>query len=475
LTERVPTGIGGLDSAIEGGFPRGSLILLAGNPGTGKTSFAAQFLLGGAESGEPGVYVSFAEKRETLLENLSRQLGRDLRKFEEGGELRVLDMATVKEEALPATLEAIVNEIQALGAKRLVIDSFTAMAQAFEEPIEARAVVHSILSKLIGQLGCTTLMISEVPTGSERIGLGLEEFVADGLIVLRRTRLEDRPFRELEIAKLRGTRLAQEKMVFTLEGGFRAFPTFEERPIEKRGRFQPIPDPPGKFSSGCAELDRILGGGYERGSTILLEVEHWISTIQYQMVISPTIWNFLSHGRAVIIVPSPGVDHLLAKRRISEGAIPEATIDGLLRICVQKEAGAKEEPCIFKVEGKDIWEDHRRCSEVAEEFAMRGNGPVLSIVGIASLVNRYGFDQAVRVLNTEATKTRGWGGLTLLLLKPSREDLRRELGAIADAHLKMIREHGVPIIYGLKPRTGLYAVEMDASKGYPMPSLTPIL
>lgn len=62
--DRVPTGIEGLDPSIEGGFPRGSLILLAGNPGTGKTVFGAQFLYRGASVyGEPGVYVSFAESR----------------------------------------------------------------------------------------------------------------------------------------------------------------------------------------------------------------------------------------------------------------------------------------------------------------------------------------------------------------------------------------------------------------------------
>ena len=60
---RVPTGINSLDALIEGGFPRGSLILLAGNPGTGKTIFSMQFLFKGAEDyGESGIYVSFAEK-----------------------------------------------------------------------------------------------------------------------------------------------------------------------------------------------------------------------------------------------------------------------------------------------------------------------------------------------------------------------------------------------------------------------------
>lgn len=474
MDKRVPTGIEGLDGAIGGGFPEGSLILVAGNPGTGKTSFAARFLLTGAESGEPGVYVSFAERRQTLLENLSRQFGRSLWKFEEEGKLRILDMATMREEAVPEISEAIINEVQAMGARRLVVDSFTAMAQAFKEPIDVRAILHSIFGKLVSQLGCTTVLISEMPFGSERIGLGLEEFVADGLIILRRMRLEDRPFRELEIVKLRGTKLAQEKMAFTLEGGFQAIPAFGEKPIEKPGRFQPIPDPLGKFSSGCAELDRILGGGYGRGSTVLFEIEPWISTRQYQLLISPTIWNFLSQGRAVMMVPSPGVDPLLAKGRISEGGIHEAEIDALLRICVQREAGVQADPSILQLEGRDIWEDYRKCLEAAEGLAKEGHGPILYVIGATSLANRYGSDRTINVLGIEATKTRMRGGLMLLLLRPCREDLRGDLGAMADVHLRIMREHGAVLLRGIKPRTHLFAIEMDVSKGYPMPKLIPI-
>jgi hypothetical protein len=366
------------------------------------------------------------------------------------------------------------GEIQALGAKRLVIDPITAIAQAFDEPIEVRAMLHSVFDKIMGQLGCTTLLISEVPIGSDRIGLGLEEFVADGLIILRRMRLEDRPFRELEIVKLRGTKLIQEKMAFTLEGGFRAFPAFEEKPIPEPKRFQPIPDPPGRFSSGCAELDRIIGG-YERGCTILFEIEPWISTRQYQLLVSPTIWNFLSQGRGVLVIPSPGVDPLLAKRRISEGGITGAEMGELLRILVPREAGVPGDPSVIQVGGEDAWEDYRRCLEAAEELSGKSHGPILDVIGASSIANRYGLNEAIRVLGAEATKTRSEGGLMLLLLKPSREDLRRELGAIADVHLKIIREHGVPILCGVNPRTNLFAIEMDVSKGHPMPKLTPIL
>jgi len=185
---RVPTGINGLDSLIEGGFPRGSLVLLAGNPGTGKTVFSMQFLYRGAENcGENGIYVSFAESEATIINNLSKLFECDLRKRKLCGKVKILDLATVTEKGLTTILEMILEEVAALKAKRLVIDSFSAMAQTFKEPIEARSILHNILGKLVRHLGCTTILIVEVPIGIEKIGVSIEEFVADGVIVLKRT------------------------------------------------------------------------------------------------------------------------------------------------------------------------------------------------------------------------------------------------------------------------------------------------
>lgn len=79
---KVQSGISGLDELIKGGFPKGSLIVLAGNPGTGKTIFSARFLYhGAANCGEKGIYVSFAENRENFLKNML-SLGLDFEKLE---------------------------------------------------------------------------------------------------------------------------------------------------------------------------------------------------------------------------------------------------------------------------------------------------------------------------------------------------------------------------------------------------------
>jgi len=203
--ERVPTGISGLDSLIQGGFPRSSLILLAGHPGSGKTVMAGQFLYAGAASyKEKGVYVSFAEGRKPFLDFMN-SLGIDMAAQERLGNIKVMDMVTVREEGLSIVLREVLDAIHSLKAQRLVVDSFSAMAQAFNREIEARIVLHTILSKVVRGLGCTTVLTCEVPWGSERIGMGIEEFVADGIILVSSFVENLAVKRRLLIVKLRGT------------------------------------------------------------------------------------------------------------------------------------------------------------------------------------------------------------------------------------------------------------------------------
>jgi len=190
---------------IQGGFPRDSLILLAGHPGSGKTAMAGQFLYSGAALGqEKGVYVSFAEGRKPLLDFMS-SLGIDIATQEKLRKIRIMDMVTVKEEGLPTLLQEVLDAVHSLKAQRLVIDSFSAMAQAFSREIEARIMLHTILSKIVRGMDCTTLLTCEIPWGSKRLGMGIEEFIADGIILVSSLVENLAIKRRLLIIKMRGT------------------------------------------------------------------------------------------------------------------------------------------------------------------------------------------------------------------------------------------------------------------------------
>jgi circadian clock protein KaiC len=204
LTDRVPTGIAGLDDLIKGGFPRGTLILLAGSPGAGKTIAAAHYLYHGAKNlNENSIYVSFAERRKFFFDNM-KKFGLDFESLESNGKFKFLDMITTREEALSSTFDMVLREVLAIDAKRLVIDSFSAMAQAFERKIDARILLH-MLDKLMRQTGCTTLLLVEVPRGSKTLGLGFEEFVADGIIQFETINEKEGIRKRAVILKMRGT------------------------------------------------------------------------------------------------------------------------------------------------------------------------------------------------------------------------------------------------------------------------------
>lgn len=472
---RVPSGISGLDEVIGGGFQQGSLIIVAGNPGTGKTIFSATFLYTGiVNHGEKGMYVSFAENRETFFNNM-RALGFNFEELERVGSFHFLDMVTAREEATPAVMETIIREVETTGAKRLVIDSFSALAQAFRNAHEARIVLHAVLSKITGFLGCTTILVLEVPYGEERIGMGVEEFVADGIIYLKKTKFRDRVLRELEILKMRGVPTPEPCLIFTLKDGFRVFLPFKVKSITKPRRFEPQPDTERRFSTGSPDLDEMLGGGYQRGSTVLLEIDEHISTFHCHLLIAPTDSNFLVQGRGVIGIPSRGVDHNLVKRWFEEEGITRDEINKLLRICVKEYHGLKPEPFIVTFKGEDISEDYARYIKAEEELRERTGQPVLNIIGVDTLVDIYGVKKVVPFLRDCATRVRETNGLSIFILKPDYPRLARVLGALADTHLKVTREHGSILVCGIKPRTNLYVLEMDVSRGYVLPKLTPII
>lgn len=215
---RLNTGISKLDEILQGGLPVGSIVLIAGGPGVGKTILAAQYVyLGATKMNEKGVYVTFCENADTFKRYMST-LNWDFAHLEETGKLKILDMVVVLGEGLEITLKHIIDEVRTFGATRLVIDSITALTLAMDKKIDARSSI-SILQRLLREMNCTTLMLTETPWGSHRLGSGVEEFIADGIILLE-TILEGTEFRRrLAVPKMRGTDLDMRYYRFSIQRG----------------------------------------------------------------------------------------------------------------------------------------------------------------------------------------------------------------------------------------------------------------
>ena len=210
---RVKTGIPGLDRLIGGGLPEGSCTLLSGKCGTGKTILSMQYVVKGiTEYGEPGVFVSFERDPEALCEGMA-VFGWHLRPLENQRNLELmgapLDRITKFGKRVGARGEDLIEEIietaRERKAERLALDGLAQLSLMFPDKLAFRSGLARLQRKL-SELGCTSIMTSEVEEGKEGLSrLGVEEYVADGVIVLYYEGDGLTRNRALEVRKMRGT------------------------------------------------------------------------------------------------------------------------------------------------------------------------------------------------------------------------------------------------------------------------------
>ncbi len=215
MSERVSTGNHELDSLLDGGFLRNSMILLAGNPGAGKTILSSRFIYEGALNDEPGVYACFAETRKRLIQDMMR-FGIDYEPLIRRRKIEVLDLSIGSETEVQSALNQIFEAITTLRAKRLVVDSIAAMAMGLETEFEKRHLIR-LLYRLILKTGCTTIAITDIPWNSNSIGESIEEFVADGIILVEHFYDDTENLkRQLRITKMRGTNHSRKTHKYTI-------------------------------------------------------------------------------------------------------------------------------------------------------------------------------------------------------------------------------------------------------------------
>jgi circadian clock protein KaiC len=266
---KTPTGISGLDEVTGGGLPRGRPTLVCGPAGCGKTLLATEFLFRGiTQFGEAGVFVAFEETADDLVANVA-SLGFDLAKAEADGKL-VIDHISVSRGEMEATgdwdLDGLFLRlgaaIDAVGAKRVVIDTIETLFGAFSNT----AILRSELQRLFGWL--KEREITAVITGERGDGTltryGIEEYVSDCVIVLDHRVTEQTSTRRLRILKYRGSLHGTNEYPFLIgDSGVSVLP------ISTLGLRHSVSKE--RVSTGVARLDSMLGkGGFYKGSTVLV-------------------------------------------------------------------------------------------------------------------------------------------------------------------------------------------------------------
>ncbi len=270
VLSKAPTGIVGLDEITAGGLPAGRPTLISGSAGCGKTMLAVEFLVRGAtQFGEPGVFMMFEENAAELTANV-RSLGFDLEDLVARKKI-ALDHVHIERSEIEETgeydLEGLFirlgHAIDSIGAKRVVLDTVEALFAGLPN----QAILRSELRRLFRWLkdrGMTAIITGEKGGGNAITRHGLEEYVADCVIVLDQRVQEQIATRRLRVLKYRGTAHGMNEYPFLIGAhGLSVLPVTSLQ-LDHQASTQ-------RFSTGIARLDEMLSGqGVFRGSSVLV-------------------------------------------------------------------------------------------------------------------------------------------------------------------------------------------------------------
>ncbi len=214
-TKRISSGIPQLDGLISGGFKKDSINLVAGGPGTGKSIFAMQFLIEGIKSGEPGIYMTFEEKKDKFYEDML-EFGWDLQKYEDEGKFAFLEYTPEQVKKVltegGGIIEAIIEKVK---AKRIVIDSVTSFALLYEDELTKKEAALALF-ELINKWNCTGLLTSQDDSRESHAISAALEFEADSIIIIYHYKHKGIRKRAMEILKMRGTRIPEKTFDLTI-------------------------------------------------------------------------------------------------------------------------------------------------------------------------------------------------------------------------------------------------------------------
>ena len=267
--DQAKTGVEGLDDILYGGLDRDHLYLVEGDPGTGKTTLALQFLLEGLRQGERVLYVTLSESKHEL-EGVAVSHGWDL------SALPIYEMTPSEEDLSPEaqytvfhpsdvelsdTMAAVLKQVEKIRPQRVVFDSLSELRMLARESLRYRRQILALKRYFAGR-NCTVLLLDDRTAETNDLQL---QSIAHGVVMMQSL---DREFgikrRRLEVRKMRGARFREGFHDFTIEtGGVKVYPRLvaaEHRPLFDRE----------VVGSGIPALDTLFGGGIDSGTSTLL-------------------------------------------------------------------------------------------------------------------------------------------------------------------------------------------------------------
>lgn len=218
---KIRTGIPGFDLIIDGGLKQGKTIVLAGEPGSGKSTFGMQFLHNGAlDFDEPGIYVTLNQSPQELISDF-RGYGWHIERLIDEEKIMIIDARPFKSdedlfesadmlydsEPFPFThlTQLILQGIKKINAKRLVIDSLSVLSMQYGNQFNTRQGIQKMVTEL-DEKQCTSIFISENLDSKTPP----EWYVASGIVLLNHIQKSNTMERSIQVIKMRGTKHSEQ-------------------------------------------------------------------------------------------------------------------------------------------------------------------------------------------------------------------------------------------------------------------------
>ena len=434
---------------------RGFSLLIRGAPGTGKTILALEMIHMFGDTN--AVYLSTRVSPSSLREQFP-WLGESIPPINviDATKLYVSSDIIPGVQSFPDTIYTRLGKIKK--PTTVVIDSWEAITAQIEREREKMNALAAAVTELARHEGMNLILVSE------RVGAtpSTLDYVVDGVVTLSRLTLDHRTARELELEKLRGVRINQSRYPFTLEGGrFQYIEPLKRERIEKTLRVKPLKNTETHISTGSEDMDKILDGGFERGSFNVIEMGDDMSIWGYQSIVIHMLVNCIKQKNHCICLPCCGWDERHLRRQL----LPFVSEEDYQKYMTVFEIGpARREYEVSEnvrfLEAKSIeldWDEIR-------SFVSELEPPVLTSIGTDMLEHPYQLKEKgklgtmVKWLSCVMTETRAAGNVVVLGVNPKLE-LCGELTHLSSTYLKLAELDTSVILYGVRPATGLHCLE----------------
>lgn len=475
--------------------PGGHSLILRGNAGAGKTTFALQIIedLSAIEKSyyfptrvsDGALFTQFPwlkEKMDQLRLPPSRpngqrsnsnghmvELHRDgLSTLKGIGPTKMLNTKGTMQVSIGKDMGEIENLYEVIEDRLpertlLVIDSLDALAE--RNGLTCIKLLCSIQKDIVEGYGSNVLYVLESPET-------MLDYLGDGVIRVAFGEHQGRRVREIEILKLRGTEIQQPKYLCTLKGGrLRSFGYWWERSQPSNHAWTIIPDHEGRLSTGIKDLDSLLLGGLERGTIMMVELGTGVPLSVGGSIEASLVSNFASLGRGVIWMPIRKTSAESARNRVIS-MVAKEQFDRVVKIPeLASNIGSGHTPCIMPVEGSHAGSDLKWPNI---SYALQATAqPYLSLMGFDTLESIYGGGVMEQLLDHLAAVRRN-KGLFVGMVTPSTTSAHR-LADLATINLRIERIGGTVVLYGEEPFTECNAMALiEQEKGGSI-CLTPIV